>query len=527
MKGLWKRSVAVCLTAAVVGGMTPNWPLIGDCGNEVKAAYPDKPQFLTGQLENGIAWEVDTWNNVLYVSGEGKIELTEERPPWDNYVHQISEIQIEEGITAIGEGIFKNYENLYFINLPNSLQSIEKEAFSGNKWLRVMAHSKTLKYIADDAFDSGEDCDITFWVWSPSVAEQYAMERGYEIISMNKGTCGENISFTYDEDSSSLTFSGTGFLYSYNWKGDFNHYAKNIYTVKFEEGVTGIDYYSLNNLTFLTDIIVPKSFTDFKEQRLPENLVIHGYPGTYAEEYAKANGYRFVSMEKETGQCGEELEWTYDAETGTLEIAGTGEMADYAERTTPWYQYKDEIQSVIVREGVLSIGDYAFGAGYSNLTSVHLPDTLQSIGDYAFYDCSQLNEITLPSSLVRIGKRAFSYCSSIKELTLPDSCPELGASAFASCQNLWSIVVPEGQEQLSENIFANCKGLRLISLPESLTIINDCAFAGCTGLIIETLPAGLTYIGDNAFEDCRGIHESTIPKNATIGRNAFRGVDIR
>lgn len=527
MKGLWKRSVAVCLTAVAVGVMTPNLPLVGGCGNVVQAAYPDKPQFVSGQLDNGVTWKMDTWNRMLIFSGEGTIEYSEEKAPWDNYIQQIGHIQIEEGITGIGEGVFKNYKDLYCIILPDSLQSIGKEAFAGNKRLDVRAHSKNLTYIADDAFDSGEDCEIEFWVWSPSAAEQYAMERGYSIISMNQGTCGDDISFLYDEDSSSLTFSGTGFIYSHNWKGDFNHYADNIYMVNFEEGITGIDYYSLNNLTSLTDIVVPKSFTDFGEQVLPENVVIHGYSGTYAEEYAKAHGYRFVALDKETEQPVEGIVWSFDDKTGTLEITGAGEMPDYASKTTPWYQHKDEIQSVIVGEGVVSIGDYAFGGGFSNLTSVQLPDSLQSIGDYAFYDCSQLNKIILPSDLEKIGRRAFSYCTSITELALPDSCPELGESAFASCRNLWSVYVPEGQEQLGDNLFANCKGLRVISLPESLTIINDCAFAGCTGLIIETLPAGLTYIGDYAFEDCRGIHESTIPENATIGRFAFRAVDIQ
>ena len=95
----------------------------------------------------------------------------------------------------------------------------------------------------------------------------------------------------------------------------------------------------------------------------------------------------------ETGTCGDDLTWTLD-DAGTLTISGTGAMDDYtyendnfsSKSTAPWYSYRENIQSVVVEDGVTTIGDYAF-YDYSNLSSVTIGKDVTSIGFRAFQSC--------------------------------------------------------------------------------------------------------------------------------------------
>ena len=96
-----------------------------------------------------------------------------------------------------------------------------------------------------------------------------------------------------------------------------------------------------------------------------------------------------------SGTCGDNLTWTLD-DSGTLTISGTGDMYDYTWSTpSPWYSSRSSIKTVIIENGVTSIGYRAF-YDCSSLTSITIPDSVTSIGDWAFEDCSNLTSITIP-----------------------------------------------------------------------------------------------------------------------------------
>ena len=105
-----------------------------------------------------------------------------------------------------------------------------------------------------------------------------------------------------------------------------------------------------------------------------------------------------------------------------------------------------------------------------------------SIGKYAFYNCSGLTSITLPSGVTSIGEYAFYGCSGLTSITFPSSVTSIGISAF------------EG-----------CSGLTSITFPSSVTLIDIYAFKGCSGLTSITFPSSVTSIGGSAFEGCRGL----------------------
>ena len=103
-------------------------------------------------------------------------------------------------------------------------------------------------------------------------------------------------------------------------------------------------------------------------------------------------------------------------------------------------------QSTVIPNSVTSIGEFAFG-GYDNLTSITIPDSVTSIGNMAFYYCPSLTSITIPDSVTSIGGYAFSVCWSLTSITIPDSVTNIGNRAFEYCDSLKNIYYTGSEEQ--------------------------------------------------------------------------------
>ena len=208
---------------------------------------------------------------------------------------------------------------------------------------------------------------------------------------------------------------------------------------------------------------------------------------------------------------------------GVLTVSGNGIMSYYNSRTGgPWAEYKDEISSVVIEEGVTNIGGYAF-AYLSNLTSVSVSSTVESIGEDAFLNCEKLSSINLPNGLKSIGKGAFSSCTSLTELELPNSLTTIGYQAFYNT-GLTSIVIPDSITSISETTFMNCKNLVSVTIPNSVKEINYSAFYYCSALTSIKLPDSLTTIENDLFRGCTSLASVEIPNSVkSIGKSAFSG----
>ncbi|MCD8019570.1 MAG: leucine-rich repeat domain-containing protein [Clostridiales bacterium] len=188
------------------------------------------------------------------------------------------------------------------------------------------------------------------------------------------------------------------------------------------------------------------------------------------------------ASEVASGTCGDSLTWTLSS-AGTLTISGTGKMTSWSgPKYVPWYDYHGSIKKVVVENNVKSIGKYAFGTYYYNLTSVTLPSTITSIGDSAFRDCSKLTSINLPSNITTIGSFAFEYCTGLKDISLPSSLISVGTCTFAHCSKLKSISIPVRTTVIAIKAFESCTSLKYIFIPTSTTEIQDGAFLSCTSL---------------------------------------------
>ena len=188
-----------------------------------------------------------------------------------------------------------------------------------------------------------------------------------------------------------------------------------------------------------------------------------------------------------SGTCGAEgngsnLTWTLDSE-GVLTISGSGDMYNYgsSDFSAPWDGSRSRVKSVVIADGVTSIGEYAFFYCES-LTSVTIPDSVTSIGKYAFFCCTSLTSVTIPDSVTSIGRFAFSNCTSLTSVTIPDSVTSIGEYAFYYCKSLTSMTIPDSVTSISDNTFDHCTSLTSVTIPDGVTSIGWRAFSNCTSL---------------------------------------------
>ena len=216
------------------------------------------------------------------------------------------------------------------------------------------------------------------------------------------------------------------------------------------------------------------------------------------------------------------------SDDGTLTISGTGNMPDFSinvnNRTTaPWDSQRDKIKTVVIKDGVTSIGKYAF-FWCSGLTSITIPNSVTSIGEHAFANCSGLTSITIPNSVTSIGDGAFSSCSGLTSITIPNSVTSIGNGAFLGCSGLTSITIPNSVKSIGNQTFWLCSGLTSITIPNSVKSIGNETFWLCSGLTSITIPNSVTSLGKFAFYGCSGLTSITIPNSVTnIGKSAFLG----
>ena len=190
-----------------------------------------------------------------------------------------------------------------------------------------------------------------------------------------------------------------------------------------------------------------------------------------------------------------------------------------------------EIPEMIIWEGktyyVTKIENSAF-QGKTGITGITIPDSVTSIGNYVFQNCSGLTgELKIPDSVTSIGNSAFLGCSGLTgELKIPDSVTNIGPAAFGNCSNLTSVEIPDSVTRIWYSAFSGCSGLTgELKIPDSVKGIEDYVFKGCSNLTSVEIPDSVTSIGDSAFSGCSGLTgELKIPDSVTsIGRSAFEG----
>jgi hypothetical protein len=179
-----------------------------------------------------------------------------------------------------------------------------------------------------------------------------------------------------------------------------------------------------------------------------------------------------------------------------------------------------------IPNSVTSIGDYAF-PGCSGLTSIDIPNSVTSIGDYAFPGCSGLTSVTIPNSVTSIGEYAFEDCRSLTSVTIGNSVTSIGEYAFDGCSGLTSVTIPNSVTSIGDYAFSECTGLISVTIPNSVTSIGEGAFSDCTGLKNVILGTSVKVLEARAFFYCSSIESITCysMRPPTVNLKALYGLD--
>jgi hypothetical protein len=214
------------------------------------------------------------------------------------------------------------------------------------------------------------------------------------------------------------------------------------------------------------------------------------------------------------------LSLDFSSGTTGATIAGTDDMEALPD------EIRNRFASVILpaRADFTGIGDYAFFQ-FTNLASPTIPDSVISIGNKAFCDCFGLTEeVTIPDKVTSIGNEAFNQCIGLTRVTIGAGVTDIGDYAFGGCSGLTEVTIGAGVINIGIGAFKDCSDLESVTIPNKVTSFGHDAFTACTGLTEVTIGTGVISIGDGAFIRCNGLTSVTIPDNVTsIDNNAFRG----
>ena len=295
-------------------------------------------------------------------------------------------------------------------------------------------------------------------------------------------------------------------------------------------------------------------------------------------------GFAFSAGAASSGQCGDSVSWSLSAD-GTLTISGAGNMYHFYsydhDGPAPWYEEREKITAAVVKDGVRSVGNYAF-YDCRNLRTVTLADSVTAIGKEAFRDCLRLDHVALPPEMIEIEEDTFMNCRHLSDLTVPEGLRAIGKYAFLNCSALPSFsvserlteidflafsgclrlcridvspqhplyasdengvvfnkrkttlvkypagkqageyTVPDGVTEIAAYAFMGNPYLTKVTLPASVAAIGEYAFYGCLGLRYPAFNGTVTEIAPNTYQYCKGLSDIVIPDNiGTIGASAF------
>ena len=405
-----------------------------------------KGAFVMGRNGGGIRWMFDEGVNILLVN----LHFTGKRTFKINYT-------LSNGISGSKEvsytkGTYLDVDVLELAGLKDKSLSIRNLSMTNSS-------------------STGEVRIYDMYIRMPYLENPY------------NSSCGENVKYTFNKTTHTLTIFGEGEMKNYgNGSAPWSSYADEIETIIIEPGVTSIGNSAFINCIALSTISIPNSLTSIG-----------------SDAFNGCIGLTSVIIPNSMTSIGEAA-FSY---TGLI--------------------------SVSIPSSVTSIGNSTFCQCYW-LTSVTIPDNVTSIGDYAFSYCEDLTTISFPSSVTSIGEHAFFMCKSLTSVTIPNSVTSIGRAAFqgtpwlnnqpdglvyinniaylykGEMPNNTRITILPGTLSIGKFSFSGCSNMTSIIIPNSVTSINEFAFRDCIGLNTITIPNSINSIGDCAFYDCINLN---------------------
>lgn len=402
---------------------TSFWPTLAP----TEEAIPAGDEIVSGQCGEGMTWTLNRTTQTLTIEGEGKMQNYAawwnapyaDYAPWNDYRDEIIAVVIGEGITEVGERAFDTFENLQSVQLPSSLRGVNQQAF-----YRCNLHSvqlpEGLRYIAPFAFAGNALTELTL---------------------------PDSLRYVY--------------------RGAF-------------QGMESLQSVTVGPATRLNLCSTEPIFTG-------TNVTIHGYTNSAAEDYARTYGHEFQSVGTlewtSEGQCGDDVYYQLNRDTGLLRINGTGAMWDF---NGTWMEGENAADWVEGRELP------PWSQELESICTVTIGDGVTSVGENAFESCPWLWDVSFGNTVERIGFLAFRHAG-FEVLALPDNITEIDALAFANCPNLRVVELPAQLPELWRDVINDCENLQelWIGRDTAITGLDEGEFLTNSGMSFP----GLTIVG--------------------------------
>ena len=546
-----------------------------------------------------MTWAFDAGTGVLTIRGTGEMaDYSSESPaPWKEYLESITSVSIGSGVTHIGNIAFAACSGLTSVTIPDGVTGIGSSAFAGCSSLTGIAIPNSVTGIGAYAFshcssligitlpnsltaigkNTFEFCTNLTGISIPGSVTAIGMEAFQSCTHLARITIPDSVTSIGDRAfiaCSGLKSLDIGSSVAYIGKWAFES-CTSLTSVIFPQSVAVIDdraFAYCSNLAHITlynrDVRIKSAFSD---TALPDDGAVHGWSGSTAQTFAEGNGWKFEPLGSTSGSCGTNVTWTFDAASGVLTISGTGAMTDYSEYTdVPWRAHRYAVKSVVIGDGVTSLGDFAFLLQNSVLTSVSIPNSVTRIGRSAFAECTGLTAVSIPAGVTAIGDYSLYDCTNLSRVYVLSPDAAIGEEVFGSCPNLtihchagstahewaynknvpfsfladlngscgtnvtWAFDPGTGTLTISGTGAMNSytgtnvpwysyrESITTLSIGDGVTAIGDRAFAGCTGLTDVTVPRSVAQIGKQAFQGCTALADAAVQHpDCRIGDSSY------
>ena len=445
---------------------------------------------------------------------------------------------IPETVQKIGNYVFMNCEKIKNIKLPSNLKSIGKTCFQGCISLTGLFIPQSVESIGGGIFG---DCDALQSVEIEDENNNFIFKDGilYDVkngilVSAVNSLIPEKV--IVDECTKTIDYSAFA---------DCN----NLYEIEIPQGVVNIGEKAFARLDNLKNIDIPDSVTNITTLAFYRcnGLVSVQVPGSVTaikngtfrecnnlkkvilnEGVAKIEGSAFVFCSSlEQIKLPQSLmsigSGAFDNCTSLISV----ELPDNAIISSDTFRgcknlskivLSDTNNNYIVKNGILYNKNMTrilcYPAGIKD-TEFFVPDTVKTIGDFAFYGTKALESINIPDSITNIGTDAFGECSGLKEVVIPDSVTSMGEAVFYKCTSLEKVKLSVNITSPNPAVFQYCSSLKEVVLPESMKFISFFMFSYCKEITNIVLPDKLNSVLRSAFQNCDKLKNITVPKNVT------------
>ena len=480
----------------------------------------------SGTCGDNLTW--DLTDGVLTISGTGPMTdyTYDTYAPWYNYKSSITSVFIGDGLTSIGDYAFSDCSNMASITIPNSVTSIGDCAFQGCSGLTSVAIPNNITSIGGDAFLGCENLtsvyitDLTAWC---------------NIVFDNANA--NPLFYTHNLYLKGNLVSGLIISDNITNIGNYAFIGSGLTSVTIGNSVTSIGERAFYGCRALTSVTIGNSVTSIGERAffyctgltsvtIPNSVT---YIGIRAFE--DCTGLTSVTIPNSVTSIGDDA---------FADCTGLTSVVWDAKDCSTSGGFGSQVTSFVFGNEVETIP--AACCSGMNITSITIPNSVTSIGDYAFADCTGLTSVTIGNSVTSIGDYAFYYCTGLTSVEIPNSVTSIGWGAFYYVPNIVysgsATGAPWGAKSINgyvdgfwvysdntKTTLLACSSIAQgeIVIPNSVTSIGHDAFAGCSSWTSVMIPNSVTSIGNSAFYNILNIVYSGSAAGAPWGARIING----